>query len=566
MNWKNVLFLFRVERKSGRLIRGIKATRYRENGLYAYWPYLLAVVIGVLGGLLGNFVASAVYANTAVIPGGLPPLRLEAINIFSSFPTLVLIFCVVLTMLQQFQLSGTKASGQMIYWLPVTWQEHTLASILANLLGFPFGVVLGFASGIIVFAVFNGLIVLALLTTVALFASGFLASTTTEIIRILQTRFLGAVYKSSGKAAIWVRFAGSIFFFIVFYIIYFYITSGFTGFIQTFSQIQNSAWFVPFVWLALTVYNLISGFYLQGLLFLALSAAFIAGLYYLAVNLNMRFGLYEPPAIKLQKSGVYTPKTGFLGKLGFSTAEAALIRKDLRAFTRRRELMQIFIVPIVFIVLFLMQSISGAYGPSSSGVTGVFSVLLFLAPCTIMAMTLGNMLIGEEGHVVWRIYASPISPKSLVKSKFFIVLFFSLIVMLISMVVGVAFFHPSAGFVVISFLESLFLMLSLGSISLAIGFKGADFSASRRARMIRQEWALISFVVCAVVGLAVLAPLIIYVVFTSLFSFLNGVDFVYSFNFALPVLASGVIALILTVIFYTVNIRSAKELIRKAEV
>ena len=51
MNWKNVLYLLQVERKSGRLIRGIKATRYRENSFIAYWPYWVAAILGVLGGL-----------------------------------------------------------------------------------------------------------------------------------------------------------------------------------------------------------------------------------------------------------------------------------------------------------------------------------------------------------------------------------------------------------------------------------------------------------------------------------------------------------------------------------
>ena len=49
MNWNNVLYLFRVERKSGRLIRGIKATRYKENLFIAYWPYWVAVILGVIG-------------------------------------------------------------------------------------------------------------------------------------------------------------------------------------------------------------------------------------------------------------------------------------------------------------------------------------------------------------------------------------------------------------------------------------------------------------------------------------------------------------------------------------
>src|SRR5450756_1127329 len=247
MNWKNVLFLLRVERKSGRLIRGIKATRYRENGFLAYWPYWVAAIIGVLGGLITNFIASAVYSNTNVIPVGLPPLSTEALSIFVSLPTLVLIFSIVLTMLQQIQLSGVKASTQVMYWLPVTWQEHTLASILANLLGFPLATMLGVASGVLVFAAFNGLILQALLTVLGLFAATFMASATTELLRLLQMRFIGAVYKSSGKAAVWVRFIGSLLFFLVFYILYFSVTSGFSNFIQGLTQFQNSVWFIPFV-------------------------------------------------------------------------------------------------------------------------------------------------------------------------------------------------------------------------------------------------------------------------------------------------------------------------------
>ena len=80
---------------------------------------------------------------------------------------------------------------------------------------------------------------------------------------------------------------------------------------------SKSAWYVPFVWLALIISYLTTGLILKGLLFVALSALLIAGLYYLAVELNTRFGLYEPPAITLQKSGVYAPKSGYWVSLAF---------------------------------------------------------------------------------------------------------------------------------------------------------------------------------------------------------------------------------------------------------
>ncbi len=562
MNWKNVLFLLRVERKSGRLIRGIKTTRYRENAFLAYWPYWVALIIGVIAGIIANLIVSPIYSNPEAI-SNLPPLEDGTLSVFVTLPTIVLVFSFVFTLLQQIQVAGIKATGQVMYWLPITWQEQTMASILSNLLGFPIALVLGIGAGIIVFGAFTGLILQALLTSLALLATAFMASTTTEILRLLQMRFIGAVYKSSGRAAIWVRLVGTLFFFIVFYTIYSYVIYG-TGaltFFITIQQFQSVAWFVPFIWLALTIGNIFSGLYMQGLLFTASSALFIAALYYLAVLLNQRFGLYEPPAITLQKSGVYAPKTGLLGKLGFSTTEAAIIRKDLRAFTRRREMVGLFVAPIIMIILPLTQSLGVGGSVASSQSSFIFSGIIFLLPATFMAMLLGEVLIGEEGQSVWRIYASPIPPKSLVKSKTFFLLLFSTITLLISGSIGIVFYHPTLQEATAAFLESFFVILAVGIVALTIGFKGPDFSQSRRARMVRQEWSLIGLVVCGIVGVAVLAPLILSV---GLAIFTGGA--IISSNFAIGVVISAVISVGISIVFYKINIGLAKDLLRKAEV
>jgi hypothetical protein len=563
MNWKNVLFLLRVERKSGRLIRGVKATRYRENSILAYWPYWVAAIIGILGGLLANFITSVLYSSPSEIP--LPPLNTAALGFFVALPTLILILSIVLTMLQQIQLSGVKATTQVMYWLPITWQEQTLASILANLLGLPFATVIGFGSGILVFAGFNGLILPALLTTLVLFAAAFMGSATTEILRVIQVRFIGAVYKSSGRAAVWVRFIGSLVFFLIFYIIYFSITQGFTTFIQGLTTFQTSFWFIPFLWLGLTLYYILNSYLLESILFVAASALFIAGLYYLAILLNQRFGLYEPPAIKVQKSGIYSPKTGMLGKLGFSTVEAALIRKDIRAFTRRRELVSIFIVPIVFIIIPLMQSLGVSNQGAPSEVRWVFLAMTFLLPASLMAMSLGNMLIGEEGHSVWRIYASPVSAKNLVKSKLAFAISLSVIILIVTNIAGTIFYMPSIRLIAVGFAEGVFLIFSLGSIGLWVGFKGADFSEARRARMVRQEWALISLVVCTIAGAGVLAPLAPFALTMFASSFIT-ITPLSNLDLAISVTISGIIAAIITAVFYKININSAGELLRKAEV
>src|ERR1035437_10981183 len=268
MNWKNVLFLLRVERKSGRLIRGIKATKYRENPFIAYWPYWIALIIGVIAGLIANFAVASIYSNPPSI-SSLPPLKAGTLSVFVTMPTIVLVFSFIFTLLQQIQGSGIKAAGQVMYWLPITWQEQTMASILSNLLGLPIAMVLGIGAGILVFGALNGLIPQALLTCLALLATAFMESATTEALRLVLVRFVGAVYKSSGKAAIWVRLIVYLTVFVVFYTAYSYTVYG-TGaltFFTTLQKIQSVAWFVPFIRLALTIVNVFSGMYLQALAF-----------------------------------------------------------------------------------------------------------------------------------------------------------------------------------------------------------------------------------------------------------------------------------------------------------
>jgi hypothetical protein len=562
MNWKNVLSLMQVERKSGRLIRGQKHTKYRENRFLSYWPYWVALAIGIASGVL----AGVIYNFAVTADAELLSLFQEGtVSLFFSLPTLVLVYSLVFTMMQQIRLSGVKTSSQVPYWLPVTWQEHTMASIFASLMGFPLASVVFITSVITVFSVFIGQIPIAVLTSLAVFAAAFMASAATEILRVLQVRFIGAVYKSSGRAAVWVRFAGSLLFFIVVYIVYFYVTSGGAlTVIQIIASAQTAAWFVPFVWLGVSLYYFTMANLLLGFAFIGLSILFIAGLFFLATLLNRRFGLYEPPAITVSR-GVYAPKTGFLGKLGFSTVEAALLRKDLRAFTRRRELMTIFIVPIVIIIVPLMQSF-GQSEAMPTQVSTIFLAVTFLLPALVMAMSLGSFMIGEEGQSVWRIYASPISAKSLVKSKYLFIVFFSLIVLAVTGILGFVIYQPSLRYTIVACLEAVFLVFAIGTISLSNGISGADFTETPRPRMIRVSWSFINLVACLLAGAAILAPLFPYVLSSMLSGFMPDLFGGLILDPFLALVVSAVIAVVLTVVFYRIAINNARELLTKAEI
>jgi cytochrome b subunit of formate dehydrogenase len=119
---------------------------------------------------------------------------------------------------------------------------------------------------------------------------------------------------------------------------------------------------------------------------------------------------------------------------------------------------------------------------------------------------------------------------------------------------------------ILAFVEALFLVFALGSIGLTFGIKGADFTAARRARMIRQEWSLISFFVCILAGLAILAPLAPYILSKVASSFISIPWTIGPVELTISVVISGVIAAVLAAIFYRINVVNAKELIRKAEI
>ena len=559
MNWKTVLRLIGVDVKSGRLIRGRKVRRFRERRFFQYLLYGGTSALGIAIGLLvGIFYGGIADAGTKVL------FRKGALDLFTSLPILVLIYSLVFTLMSQIQRAGVKTSIQPPYWMPITWEEHTLASTLANLLGFSLASIISIGSAIAVASVFLEIVPLAIFTMLALLASAFLASTTTEIFRVLQVRLVGAVYKSSGKAAVWVRFIGSLIFFVVFYIVWFAFTSGASvAVIGTVVGAQNAVWFVPYVWLGMALAAFTEGLFAYTIIFSLASLLFILILFYVAVRLNSKFGLYEPPVITISR-GAYVPKTGLLGKLGFSSLEAAVIKKDFKAFTRRRELMYIFIMPIVFILMPLMQYF-GAIGrfPPIEASPFLFAWIL-LIPGALMAVMLGNMIVGQEGGSVWYLYSSPITANGLVKCKYAFIIVFSCIVTTACSIVGILVAHPSLNFTVASFIESLLLIFALGAVSLGAGIRGADFVEIPRPKMIRPRTVFINMIVCFVLALVMLSPLIPYAV--SMVSII-GIPLplpTVDLYVALPI--SVIIALIITYIFYKKAVKDAKEFLTKAEV
>ena len=552
MKWRNVLRLISVDIKSGRLIRGQRLRRYRERRVLQYLMYGGSCLLGIAVGLLVGTVYSGV-PDPEMKTGLLLNIKI----LFIAAPTLVLTYSLIFTMMRQIQRAGIKASIQPPYWLPITWGEHTLAAILANLIGVQLAALLSMVSAISVVSIFLGEIPLAALTIFALLAIAFLASATTEIFRILQVRLTGAVYKTSGKAAIWVRFFASILLFIAFYVVYFFFTSGanFPAIIEALASGQKTVWFIPYLWLGMTLFSFVNGQIVETVAFSLGSVAFLSALFAVAAKLNSRFGLYEPPAIRIS-IGAYAPRPSIWGRLGFSSSEAAIMRKDFKAFTRRRELMYFFVLPVVITIMYtsLMRV---PYFQASSG----FSALILLIPGALMATSMGSMMIGQEGAPVWHLYSSPVTAESLVKCKYAFVAIFACVVTLACSAVGILIIRPSLRIIFAALIESIFLIVSLSAVSLRAGFKGASFVEIPRPRMIRPVDTIINFIICTILACVILAPLIPYAG-----TMIGLLDPLPQFYLYIALAISGTTAAIATYGFYRIAVKNAEDFLAEAEI
>ena len=565
MNWKNVLLLISADIKSYRLVSGKRFRRFRENKIVTYALYIGMCLLGsLIGWLVGNF-------YSGIADPQMKGLFLQgAIGFFISFPTIALLYGLIFTQMSQIQRIGAKISIQPLYWFPITWEEHTLASIIANLLGIPLALTIFIASGIAIASIFMRLVPIALLTIFALLVSNFMATATTEISKVLQLRISGAITKVAGRAAVWVRLIGSILFFIVFYAVYFSLYSQTNPLIllEMIASGQRAVWFIPYVWPGLALSHLTLGLRLETIIFSITSIAFIYLLFLAATKLNIRYGLYEMPAIRISR-GVHVSRAGFLGRIGLSPLEAALVRKDFKAFTRRRDLAYFFIFPVVFAIMPILSVMrTGAEAPTPHVLHSFLFAYLTLLPGTTMAMLLGGMMIGLEGAPVWYIYSSPITARSLVKPKYSFTTLFSLAVTLVCSVIGGAIWTPSVRMILLCSVEAVFLIFSLSMVSLSFGIKGADFREFPRPRRIRPMWALVNGLVCIVLALAIVSPVIPYALSLFFETIQSPITISLPIPEVYPYIASpisGIIASLVAYVFYRIALKNAEELLIKAE-
>ena len=491
------------------------------------------LIIGIIGFLIAAFLA----LNFAkVILEGLS-LNMFMLQIAIFLPSLMTLTAIMYGLLFEFSQSSSVGSSDIINWLPISAFDFVLASVLsmlyflAPILGIIFGATLGLSLSAKMLDV--GLLSLAV-GTLGLFLGTFIL----EIVRAITNRVSTSVYKRTGRTAIGIRMVVFIFMFIIFMLIsnvnfLFSILEQFMGGIE-------SAWFIPLLWPSLTIIAYIATETMQLLFYSLLSIGFTLSLLWISVKLREKYWVPAPFAINLASSKPYTPKQGVLGSLGFTTAEAALIKKDFRGLTRRKEMLVWIAVPlgISFISIISVQSSLVAAETTfdrlkifSGPLIGVFMFAFYLALTGI----------GQEGNAFRNLLIVPLKAKEIVKAKLSIALFPSVGAMIGIMALIQIIVQPSfEGLISIG--AALFAVLfECSFVGLAFGSRFPDFNEVPRARFIDQEGVWLGLLVIgACVGLTFLPP------------------FLYSFSMfgSFPILLSPVLSAIAGILICYISYRA----------
>ena len=329
----------------------------------------------------------------------------------AGIPSAIMFIAILFGVLYEISQPTQSMNTDLVNWLPLTPMEYVAGSTISESYIYSFvlclflGVVLGPA---LAFGMFRPWLAAAALAVLALFVGAFVV----EILDATTNRISSSFYKKSGRSGIIFRLVATV-------ILLIFIQLLFSGYIidyllQSIIQAAVFVWFLPIVWPTLAVLSVSQGNFLAFLFFSGASVVFAAALFAAAAQFRARFWVPVPVSIRLS-TGAYRPTKFQLPFLG--AAEGALIQKDLRSLTRRREMARFLAIPFV-LAISMGISISPLGGGPTSGIYEFFSLeLLYAIPVFIFVGAFAMTSIGQEGYAIWNIYAAPIKPSQILRAK-----------------------------------------------------------------------------------------------------------------------------------------------------
>jgi hypothetical protein len=477
-------------------------------------------------------------------------LKSLTLQSLTGLPVIILSFFLLLGLIWEISQSYVAAHSDILNWLPISPTEYVTASSISTV--YTYSPILALGLGVTLpFALYTGLSEIWVISAIMSALSMFLGSFTIELLRAAMNRVSSVFFKRAGRSATIFRLLALVLVLGIAQLMFnpnimIILMPGLVGGV-------NAAWFLPVSWPSLTIMSAYEAQVINTTSYGLLTIVFAGVLFLIGVKLRAKF--WVPISVSMKVTSYsYAPKTGFLEKIGFSRAESAIIKKDFKSLIRRREMARFLTFPIIVPLAIILPSLAS---PTSTNqfYTVIYSVLLGVLMFTFFLATIS---IGQEGCAVWTLYASPITPRELVRAKAGLILIISLSIMLL---IGLG-----LCLALISKIDtvSLFLIAALSVIieetfvGLAVGTAFPDFTEIPRSRFTTLKGYLIGMLVGTVAAVITMTPLLAYLLFSGSVSSLSYLSITLS--------STLIIVGITSFIAYKISIANVSKLFKEMRI
>jgi predicted permease len=482
----------------------LRASRTSKIGLgFFRRPYSLLVIDAV-----AFFACSAVGYLAAVAISLFPSVHDQALQALKEglvfIPALVPSMVLIAGILFELNVSSKFSASDTVNWLPVTQAEYVAASALSVAYDYSVGVAIALGATVIPSIDFGlgwtwaGM---AIVSLVMLFAGGALV----EIVRATINRVSSVVMGKARRGALVLRLVLTVGIILVFEFIFNF--SFLLGIIATFRSTLSVTAFVPLFWGSLVVEGILTGQLLYVVLFSFLTVGFVGFLVWAAVKVRSKYWSPTPTTVRITTSE-YVPRASGLLKFGLTSTEAAVVRKDLKGATRRRELLSFFAIPLVIAAVFVFEIYVGGT-TSASGASGFVTDYPIWFIGGFFGLMISSISFGQESKAVMVLYSLPISPRELLRAKAFLALSISVAATLATAII----FSLLGGATFVDAFENVVIGVSIAveevCIGLAFGASHPDFQERPRPRFVDPIWLIVMMLVGVGVLFATALPIIV---------------------------------------------------------
>src|SRR6184192_2611585 len=517
------------------------------------------ILIGLIGIVL--FVAALLfgYLTTVFLSSGGAPLtgpvaHQLVVTIFGGIPLVLVGFYFTMGLLWEVNTSTEAESTDAINWLPITPGEYVAASALSTSYTYSPLLMVAFGYALPIGILTGNLVGFLVLVPVALLSTS-VGSVSVEILRSALASASTAFNKLGGRITVIMRILGIILILLVTQLLF----SG-VFLIQIISSLVGTAAaasFVPVFWPTLAITKLLQSDFLGSAGFLGLSIALFLSLSYVALSLRAKYWAVTPGAIHFAGAGSVSGPS-WLGYLGLSSPSIAMLRREIRSATRRKEVVRLMAIPIIMPIMISFPAIFSP-APSASAASGLISPL-FLAIPLLFGVGLGTLFlgmtsIGQEGKRLWNLSSLPIEAGTVVTSKILFTSLISTIGLVLGLALTVFFFQVSVLDALTFIAVGITLVLAEASLGVAIGSRYPDFSDGPRPRFVTIIGSIIGAFLGVIVMLLMSLPLV--------FLVLGRIFLLLPFSLQLSFFLGGMVGLIFARISYSLSIRSVNGILRE---